>query len=138
MAEVNTNKLGFYKDGNWYIMNNNIFYIPYSFLNLTSGSPSDYISAIGGEDKVDELYEKCDSGVLFYTSSNPSNTPMYSASATNCFVNAVMTITAWNSDKKLNAGQLNLNWISGTYLRTLNITKLGTIYTFAAKSNNIG
>jgi ABC-type lipopolysaccharide export system ATPase subunit len=49
MADITTNKMGFYKDGNWYIMNNNIFYIPYSFLNLTSGSSSDYISAIGGE-----------------------------------------------------------------------------------------
>lgn len=56
MAEINTNQVGIYKDGNWYSIDNSIYIIPNSVLTLTSASTSSTISnAIGGVTGFNEL-----------------------------------------------------------------------------------
>lgn len=56
MAEVTTNRIGFHKDGNWYLLNS-INMLPTDIFNLTSASTSSQISnAIGGESGFEEIY----------------------------------------------------------------------------------
>lgn len=51
MTEINTDKISFYKDNNWYSLENKLYYVPYKFFTLTTGATSsDILNAFDGQD----------------------------------------------------------------------------------------
>lgn len=68
MAEIETDKISFYKDNNWYYLENNTVEIPYAVLQLGSGSTSSTISsAIGGTAGFVDINVKLHNGARPYS-----------------------------------------------------------------------
>lgn len=62
MAEVNTNKIGFYKDGNWYIMDNDAVELPLGLFVSSGYSSSEISNFVGGISGFNKIIKEVTNG----------------------------------------------------------------------------